>query len=172
MTNISLKKWKISDYKRMYELYANDNVLKTLSNSVGKASKIKPIDEKKFLEKILKENKKKQPSRIDFAIVVENEIIGSITASEINYKHKNAIIGYWIGEPFWGKGYATEALLELIKILFDKLDLKRIEGYCLSHNIGSQKVMLKSGFKFEGEKIKEIKINDKFYNRKYYGLTK
>jgi RimJ/RimL family protein N-acetyltransferase len=90
----------------------------------------------------------------------------------ISYANEKAEIGYFIDHEYWGKGYATEALRQFLKLLFKRFKFKRIEGHAFSHNTGSQKVMLKNGLKYEGEKKKAIKKNGKFYNQKFYAITK
>lgn len=76
----------------------------------------------------------------------------------------NAEIGYWIGEPYWGKGYATEAVRLLIKFAFEELDLLRIYAKIYEYNIGSMKVLEKTGFEKEAiiksSVIKEGQIVD------------
>ena len=76
----------------------------------------------------------------------------------------NAEIGYWIGEPYWGKGYATEAVRLLIKFAFEELDLLRIYAKIYEYNIGSMKVLGKTGFEKEAiiksSVIKEGQIVD------------
>ncbi len=57
-----------------------------------------------------------------------------------------AEIGYWLGESFWGKGYATEALQAMIAYSFEKLRLPRLLAGVYQENIPSQKVLGKCGF--------------------------
>lgn len=59
-------------------------------------------------------------------------------------------IGYCYGEKFWGKGYGTESLKEVMKFLFEEVGAEVIFARHLSQNPGSGKVMLKSGMKYEG----------------------
>jgi len=49
-------------------------------------------------------------------------------------------------KPYWGKGYATEAVRLLIKFAFEELDLLRIYAKIYEYNIGSMKVLEKTGF--------------------------
>lgn len=58
-----------------------------------------------------------------------------------------AEIGYWLGESFWGKGYATEALQAMIAYSFEKLRLTRLLAGAYQENIPSQKVLEKRGFR-------------------------
>lgn len=76
----------------------------------------------------------------------------------------NAEIGYWIGEPYWGKGFATDAIRLLIKFAFEEPDLLRVYANIFEYNAGSMRVLEKTGFEKEAiiksSVIKEGKIID------------
>lgn len=59
-------------------------------------------------------------------------------------------IGYWIGEPFWGRGIATEAVHSLIAMAFRTRDVDHIDARCRVTNPASRRVLQKSGFQFQG----------------------
>lgn len=59
-------------------------------------------------------------------------------------------IGYWIGEPFWGKGFATEAAQAVIDQAFTTPETERIFACCHASNNASRKVLEKCGFKHTG----------------------
>mgnify|MGYP000539536454 CR=1 FL=1 len=59
-------------------------------------------------------------------------------------------LGYWIGEPFWGKGYATEAAHAVIDMAFRTRDIEFIDVRCRVTNPGSRRVIHKCGFQFQG----------------------
>ena len=61
-------------------------------------------------------------------------------------KTYTAILSYWIGETFWGKGIATEAVRRVIDFGFDQLQLVRIQTSVLVWNNASKRVLEKSGF--------------------------
>lgn len=83
-----------------------------------------------------------------------NELIGMIGA------HKQAsgtpFIGYWLGTPHWGKGYATEAVQALIDTLFSLVDVPAIEADTRVINPASRRVLEKSGFRAEGSFLKSL----------------
>lgn len=60
-------------------------------------------------------------------------------------------IGYWIGKPFWGKGYSTEAAKALITEARAKLGAKSLIAGVFSDNPASIRVLQKLGFKLTGE---------------------
>ncbi len=64
--------------------------------------------------------------------------------------HDRAELGYWLGEPFWGQGYATEAARRVIQFGFEEMRLNRIYANYFTHNPASRRVMEKVGMTFEG----------------------
>ncbi|WP_306223886.1 GNAT family N-acetyltransferase [Bosea beijingensis] len=83
-----------------------------------------------------------------------NELIGMVSA------HRQAtgvpFIGYWLGTPHWGKGYATEAVQGLIDSLFSLIELPAIEADTRVINPASRRVLEKSGFRSEGSFLKSL----------------
>lgn len=63
---------------------------------------------------------------------------------------KTRMIGYAIGEDYWGKGYTTEAVLAVLHYGFEELNLDLISAYCYPYNERSKNVLKKCGFHYEG----------------------
>lgn len=90
-----------------------------------------------------------------FAIcLADHQLIGSIglllpNNSNLPLTANEAEIGYWLGECFWGKGYATEALQAMIAYSSEKLELTRLLAGVYQENIPSQKVLGKCGFRHQ-----------------------
>lgn len=85
--------------------------------------------------------------------VVEREsgkVIGTIGVMNWSPAFRSVEVGYSFGRAWWGRGYATEALLRLMKLLFEQGGINRIEGMCDVRNPASARVMQKSGMKREG----------------------
>lgn len=68
----------------------------------------------------------------------------------INSQHAYAELGYWVGVPHWGRGYATEASRALLDHGFDALGLHRVQARHLTRNPASGRVMRKLGMRLEG----------------------
>ena len=85
----------------------------------------------------------KNKSRYVFAIILKTtkEMIGEISL-HLDTSRPRAQLGYWIGEPFWNKGIATEAVKAILQFGFEKLKLDQIYATCHEHNIASGKVLL------------------------------
>jgi RimJ/RimL family protein N-acetyltransferase len=76
-------------------------------------------------------------------------LIGAISL-RIELAHRRAELGYWIGAPYWGLGYATEAVRSMIAFGFDKLSLQRIYAQHFTRNPASGRIMAKVGMHLEG----------------------
>ena len=85
---------------------------------------------------------------IIYAITLQQaptEIIGAI--SLIDLTTIEAELGYWIGVPYWGKGYCSEAAQAVIHYAFNTLSLQRIYCHHLLRNPASGRVMQKAGMR-------------------------
>jgi RimJ/RimL family protein N-acetyltransferase len=92
----------------------------------------------------------KEP-RTAFAIASKSEAIGSIGLMPGQDVHRfTAELGYWLGEPFWGKGIMTEAVRTLSEYALNELGFCRIYAEPYTTNLASARVLEKSGFVLEG----------------------
>jgi len=107
-----------------------------------------------------------------FAIILQDEdiLIGTVSFTTIDQENSRASLGYWIGEPFWGKGYATEAAQEILKYGFDVLKLNRIDAEHIGSNTASRKVLQKIGMKHEGTLRQHSQMWDKVEDLELYGI--
>lgn len=62
-------------------------------------------------------------------------------------------LGYWIGEPFWNRGYATEVAHALVDLTFRATTLDRLHVTCRLGNIASRRVIHKCGFQYKGHRM-------------------
>lgn len=86
-----------------------------------------------------------------FAIATVEEAIGGIGVSIGSDIHRRtAELGYWLAEPFWGRGIASEAVAAFTTYAFDRFDLVRIHADPFAGNLASCRVLEKAGFVAEG----------------------
>jgi RimJ/RimL family protein N-acetyltransferase len=79
-----------------------------------------------------------------------DEFLGLFGLKLGNPLYKRAEVWYKYHQNYWGKGIATEVLTEVLRFCFDDLKLHRVEAGCAIDNIGSIKVLEKTGFIKEG----------------------
>lgn len=113
-------------------------------------------------------------SGIDFNMGIElpasGEIIGMISLNNIDVINRNAELGYWLGKPFWGKGYVSEAIELLVNHSFRRFKLNRIYARVMRPNTVSAHLLEKCGFTYEGTLRKNIKRNGRYLDELRYGL--
>ncbi|HWP51087.1 MAG TPA: GNAT family protein [Clostridia bacterium] len=108
-----------------------------------------------------------------FAITIDDKTIGSIGAfRQENIHAQTAEIGYYISEPFWGRGIGTCAVRQLCKRIFSTTDIVRLYAEPFAHNIASCRILEKSGFALEGVLRKNAVKNGQIIDMKMYALTK
>lgn len=90
----------------------------------------------------------------------------------LSKEHQRAELAYWIGKPFWGKGYGTEAAQKLIGYGFEKLDLNKIHAAAFASNPGSWRIMEKVGMKREGLLQQHLVRFHEVHDVVYYGILK
>jgi RimJ/RimL family protein N-acetyltransferase len=87
----------------------------------------------------------------DLAIerVVDGELVGAIGLA-FEPRRARAKLGYWVGAPYWGRGYATEAAAAIVAYGFETCGLERIWAPRFRGNAASARVLEKIGFAHEG----------------------
>jgi [ribosomal protein S5]-alanine N-acetyltransferase len=100
-----------------------------------------------------------------FAIATAEEAVGGIGLTLHQDVHRlTAELGYWLGEPYWGKGLMTESVCRLCEYGFKQFRLVRIYAEPYAWNKASCRVLEKAGFSFEGRMrssvIKDGQITD------------
>ena len=115
-----------------------------------------------------------QGSRVPLAITLAGSgaVVGAISLMSIDTRHERAVIGYWIGKEYWGRGYCTEAAREMLRFGFERLGLNRIVGHHFARNPASGRVMRKIGMEHEGTLRQHVKRWDAFEDSECYGILK
>ena len=108
-----------------------------------------------------------------WAIEIEEngKMIGAIDI-RLKHAHDKASFGYVINSKFWGRGYMTEALEEVMKLCFTKLNLNRMEASHYCDNPASGRVMEKVGMFKEGQGKQNEIVKGVFKNLVFYGLCR
>lgn len=85
----------------------------------------------------------------------DGALVGAVGLA-MTVEHRSAELGYWIGQPYWGAGLATEAAARVIAFGFGDLALNRIYARHLTRNPASRRVLEKLGMAYEGCARQEI----------------
>lgn len=162
----SIRKWDIKDAQALSALLNNKNILNNLRDGLPYPYTAKDAEE--YITAMLASDETKT---FAFAIIADGQVVGSIGVFRCENIHfRAAEMGYYIGEPYWGKGIATSAVKQVCSYIFEHTDIIRIFAEPFAYNTASCRVLEKAGFELEGvlrcNAVKNGKILDmKMYSR-------
>jgi len=110
---------------------------------------------------------------VDFAIESRDEgvLVGAIGLG-LEQEHDRAELGYWIGVPFWSRGYATEAGRAVLAYAFDSLGLQRVYAFHFANNPASGRVLRKIGMTHEGTRRAHTLKWGEYLDNEAYGILR
>jgi RimJ/RimL family protein N-acetyltransferase len=101
-------------------------------------------------------NQRREPPT-NFAIVVDGAAVGGIGIELRNdVNRRSAEIGYWLGEPYWGRGIATDAVRAMTQYALATFDVCRLAAHVFDGNVASARVLEKAGYLLEGRLRRSI----------------
>jgi ribosomal-protein-alanine N-acetyltransferase len=109
---------------------------------------------------------------IGYQCLVKDEggrIVGRINLSSVRRAHfHSAVLGYRIGEAACGRGYAGEAVRQILALAFGELGLLRIEADCRRENAASSRILLRNGFTQFGHSRRSFELQGVWYDRLHF----
>jgi ribosomal-protein-alanine N-acetyltransferase len=143
MNKVVLRPWQKQDAQELAAVANNRNIWNNVRDALPN-----PYTVMDALQWIAHVNS--QTPVVNFAIVCNGVVVGSIGCTlRDDIARKSIEIGYFVGEPYWGKGIASEAVKQLTDFITTRLDMIRIEGHVFGSNKSSMKVLQKNGFYLE-----------------------
>ncbi|NJO91404.1 MAG: GNAT family N-acetyltransferase [Chloroflexia bacterium] len=162
--NFILRPWKVTDIDSLVKYANNYNIAKYLTNAFPYPYTV--ADGEKFITMYSGE----KTTRV-FAIEVGGEAAGSIGVfPQADIHSKNAEMGYWLAESFWGKGIITEAICQMVGYGFENFDITRIYARPFGSNKASHRVLEKAGFRLEARFENVIFKNGSWDDECVYGI--
>ena len=113
-----------------------------------------------------------QGDGVAFAVRLPDRQVVGCMGLRIERRHDRGELGYWIGKPFWGQGYATEAARACVAFGFRHFDLRKIVANYVAGNPASGRVMEKLGMTREGEHRQHTKKDGVYHDLIDYGLLR
>ena len=133
-------------------------------------------DAKWWINHCKDEAKEKPRKNYNFHIELKEKkgIIGSVGIGKVDRYQGTTTLGYWLGEDYWRNRYMYEAASKVLDFAFNKLKLRRINVSAFPENEGSNSLLKKLGFSYEGRRIQKCraKSTGKIHDENIYGLLK
>ncbi len=164
--NIVLKKWEEPDTGALIRFAGNPQITQFMSD--GFAGVSTPEGAAKFIAFA-----NSGSDKIYRAIEVDGQVVGGIgVLVQTDTHRKNAELGYWLAEPFWGKGIITKAIEMVVSESFERLDISRIFAKPFHTNKASHRVLEKAGFRLEAVLKKAVFKNGEYLDECIYAICK
>lgn len=107
------------------------------------------------------------------AVTADGRAVGSVGIFlGTDVYEKSGELGYWLAEPYWGKGIMTKAVRRLCAEAFEKFDIARIYAEPFACNTGSRRVLEKAGFTLEGVMKRGVYKNGEYHDYCMYALLR
>jgi ribosomal-protein-alanine N-acetyltransferase len=147
---VHLRPWQWKDVSQLVNICNNVHIWNNLRDQMPR-----PYT-KRDAEEWVRFNSQQHPLR-NFCIEADGVVVGGIgmVFQQDIYK-KNIEVGYYIAEEEWGKGFASEAVRQLVDHIFATTDCIRVYAEVFAHNLGSMAVLRKNGFREEAVLHKSI----------------
>lgn len=169
---LTLNELSSGDSEVLYKHFSNNEVVEYYDLEVFSSE-----DQAKSLIQLF-QNRFNESLGIRWAIRLKDSgtFVGTCGFNSWNQRMKSSVIGYDISREYWGNGYATEALKEIIKFAYSGTlpcgEINRIQGDTVPGNAASEAVLRKLGFKEEGLLRESGYWKGHFHDLKCYGLIR
>jgi RimJ/RimL family protein N-acetyltransferase len=164
--NFTLRPWTASDLDSLVFHANNFNIAKFMTDGFPFPYTVETG--KAFIEFATRD----YPIHI-FAIDIEGRAVGGIGIHpQADILRKNAELGYWLAEEFWGNGIISKAIPQMIKFAFETYDINRIFARPFGTNLASQRVLEKNDFKLEARLEATIFKNGEYLDELIYSFRR
>lgn len=164
--DFKLRPWAMSDLDSLVKYANNKKIADNLTDAFPHPYTVE--DGIKFITKVSIDN----PTRA-FTIEINGKAAGSIGVfPQTDIHSKNAEMGYWLAEEFWGFGITTRAVKQIVEYGFKTFDINRIFARPFGTNKASQKVLEKAGMKLEARFEKTCIKNGVLLDELFYAARK
>ena len=165
---VNLRDWTIEDAPDLTAAINNKKVLDNLRDGIPHPYTEK--DAEAFINATLAAEK---DSQYAFAVTYDGKVVGSIGVFRQGNIHRlTAELGYYIAEPYWGKGIMAEAVRQMCEYVFDHTDIIRIFAEPFAFNQASCRVLEKAGFQLEGILRQNAVKNGQLLDMKMYAILR
>ncbi|MDQ0875845.1 ribosomal-protein-alanine N-acetyltransferase [Paenibacillus sp. V4I3] len=167
-TRLLLRFFELSDARMVQQLAGNEEVART---TLAIPHPYPDGAAEEWIENVRQSSEKGDSYAFAMIKKEDGSLIGNMSMG-VSRKHKRAELAYWVGQPFWGQGFATEAARRIIQFGFEDLDLNRIFTAAMTKNPGSYKIMRKIGMKEEGTFPQHVLKWGIYEDLVFYGMVK
>ena len=162
MISYNLRRWQAGDELSLVKYANNYQIWRNVRDSFPHPYTLEDAHQWIMLCESIK-----QPTV--FAIEINGEAAGGVgIILQKDVFRKNAEIGYWLAEPFWGNGIMAEAVKEMTEYTFNHFEVHRLYAGVFEYNPASMRVLEKAGYQLEAILRQSVCKEDKLWDEHLY----
>lgn len=166
-----LRSWRMEDAEALSALANNHKVWRNLGSGFPHPFSFE--DAREWLTGRVREGADDAvaPARNYFAVEWDGKVVGGLGfGRKEKICYKTLSLGYWLGEPFWGRGIMTAAVRHALPYAFALENVARVQAGIFGWNPASARVAEKAGFSFEGRLRNAVFKDGEITDLLYYGI--
>ena len=164
--NFRLREWKLTDIVSLVKHINNEKIWNNVRDELPYPYTM--LDADNYIRVV-----QAQPYVQNFAIEVAREAVGGVGIVPLtDVERLSAEVGYWLGEDYWGRGIASEAVALLVDYVFRETGIIRLFASVYEYNPASMKVLEKVGFTRQAILRDAAIKNGRVIDMYYYDLVK
>ena len=146
-SRLRLRPLQQSDAEDAYRVLSNATAMKYYGTPPHKNLE---FTKKQFID--IMQSRFKHRDAVSFVVTLKDEdkYIGHVTAMQFDRVFKFVDLAYIVDQEYWGRGIATEAVIQVVNFLVNTMKIHKIRAGYFAKNIASKRVLQKAGFKQEG----------------------
>jgi ribosomal-protein-alanine N-acetyltransferase len=169
-SRFTLRPLELADADALFELASNPDVARYMSWSAHQDR----AETETFITGAI--SNRERDTDLTWAIVIDGKPAGCIGLGGIRWTFRawridRAELGYWIGQPYWGQGYTSEAARVATTWAFETLGLHKLTIGCIEGNAASQRIIEKLGYRFLAKFEDDVWRDGRWWNHLRYELT-
>ena len=158
-----LRRWRMDDLEPLVRYANNRNIWHNLRDRFPH-----PYTRAHGEEWLMRQTHAREPL-MNFAIGHDDQFVGGIGFERFDDVNRlTCEIGYWVAEPFWGRGIASLALSEAAAYAFEHFDFERVQATVFAWNVASARVLEKCGFALEARLRRNVIKDGQFTDTLMY----
>jgi RimJ/RimL family protein N-acetyltransferase len=165
---LTLRLLEHNDLHDLLEVHASDEVTRYLPFDAWTSM----VDAKTWYQRTMLRHGEGSAMQFVMQHRDEGRVIGTALLFHFEEESRRAEIGYVLGRPYWGKGFAHEGVGALLEFAFEDLNLRRLEAEIDPHNVASGEVLRKLGFTQEGLLRERWSLKGRISDSALYGLLR
>jgi RimJ/RimL family protein N-acetyltransferase len=163
-----LRPFTPDDFDALLAMHSRPDVARYLYWEPRTVDEVRTVLEKKVASRAIRS----EGDVLAFAVVLKatNEVVADVVLQFVSQEHRQGEIGYIVHPDHQGRGYATEACRELLRLAFEELELHRVVGHLEARNAASARILEKLGMRREAHFVENEYVKGEWQSELIYAI--